>query len=248
MEATPAALLAADILYLLAVATRARPAAAARKALRTFASLMSVRVAAIAIRLRAAGDERGQAIDVAAGVAVLDDRLRLVLRLRALMLAALFARLMLFAWLKLLLARRIRLLLLRDEAGLLSEVRVAVEIAVVAALARIARLIHARLLLVLILAELLLRSRDQTEIVFGVLIVVLGGNRIARRARIARELDILLGNMGGRAADLDIGAVRIEHPGHRVLAAPVIVIIIVVVIPVIPHPLVILTVSHVLPF
>jgi hypothetical protein len=55
--------------------------------------------------------------------------------------------------------------------------------------------------------------------------------------------------MGGGAANLDIGAVGFENPGHRVLAAPVVIIVIAVAI-VIPvtHPLVVvLTVSHVLP-
>jgi hypothetical protein len=56
--------------------------------------------------------------------------------------------------------------------------------------------------------------------------------------------------MGRGAADLDVGPVGLEHPGHRVLAAaPVVVaavVVIAVVIPV-PHPLVVLTVSHVLP-
>src|SRR5437868_11719991 len=49
------------------------------------------------------------------------------------------------------------------------------------------------------------------------------------------------------AADLDIGPVRFEYPGHRVLTAPVIVVVIIVVVPV-AHPLVVLTVSHVSPF
>jgi hypothetical protein len=57
--------------------------------------------------------------------------------------------------------------------------------------------------------------------------------------------------VGGGAANLDVGSVGLEHPGHRVLAAPVVivtvVVAIVVVIPV-THPLVVvLTVSHVLP-
>jgi hypothetical protein len=58
--------------------------------------------------------------------------------------------------------------------------------------------------------------------------------------------------VGRGTADLDIGAVRFEHPSHRVLAAPVIIVVIITVaiaVVVIPHPLVvvILTVSHVSP-
>jgi hypothetical protein len=81
----------------------------------------------------------------------------------------------------------------------------------------------------------------------GVLVVVLGRDRIAGRARVTRELNVFFGDVRGSAADLDVGSVRFEHPGHRVLTAPVIVVVIVVVIPV-THPLVVLTVSHVSPF
>src|SRR6202035_4884783 len=51
--------------------------------------------------------------------------------------------------------------------------------------------------------------------------------------RIARELKIFFGNVRRGAADLDVGAVRFEHPGHRILALAVAS----------AHPLV-LTVSH----
>jgi hypothetical protein len=56
--------------------------------------------------------------------------------------------------------------------------------------------------------------------------------------------------MRSGAAYLDVRPVGLEHPGHRVLAAPVIIIIVVVVAVIVPvtHPLIILTVSHVLPF
>ena len=85
---------------------------------------------------------------------------------------------------------------------------------------------------------------------FGVLVVVLGGDRIAGGARVARQLDVFFRNVRGGAANLDVGSVGFEHPGHRVLAAPVIVIVVVIIVVVVPvtHPLVvILTVSHVLP-
>jgi len=100
----------------------------------------------------------------------------------------------------------------------------------------------------LILPELLLRGCDQAEIMFGVLVVVLGRDRVAGRACVTRQLNVFLGDVRGGAADLDIRAVRFEHPGHRVLTAPVIVVaaIVVVIVPV-THPLVVLTVSHVSP-
>ena len=77
----------------------------------------------------------------------------------------------------------------------------------------------------LVLPELLLRSGDQAEIMLGMLVVVFGGDRVAGRARVARELDVFFGDMGGGAADLDVGPVGFEDPGHRVLAAPVILLL-----------------------
>ena len=44
----------------------------------------------------------------------------------------------------------------------------------------------------------------------GVLVVVLGGNGIAGRARVARELDVFFGDMRCGAADLDIGSVGLK--------------------------------------
>src|SRR5207253_10986007 len=96
----------------------------------------------------------------------------------------------------------------------------------------------------LVLAELLLRRRDQTEIVLGMLVIVFGGYRVARAACIACQLDVFLGDMRGGAANLDIGTVGFENPGHRVLSAPVIIVVVIVAV---AHPLVVLTVSHVLP-
>src|ERR1700731_2329364 len=139
-------------------------------------------------------------------------------------------------------ARHERLRLRRDEAGFLPEIRKA--FALVVAVLRGHFILGARLRLVL--TELLLGGGDQAEIMFGVLVVILGGYRIAGRARVARQLNVFFRNVGCRTADLDVGSVGFEHPGHRVLPAPV-AIIPVIVIPV-THPLVVvLTVSHVLP-
>jgi hypothetical protein len=102
--------------------------------------------------------------------------------------------------------------------------------------------------LLLILPELLLRRGDDPVVVLGVLVVVLGCHRIAGGACIARELDVFLGHVGGRAADLDVGAVRFVDPRQGVLAAPVIVVVIIVVVIPVAHPLVVLTVSHLSPF
>ena len=143
-------------------------------------------------------------------------------------------------------ARHERLRLRRNEAGLLPEIRKV--LALVVAVLRGHFVLGARLRLVL--AELLLGGGDQAEIMLGMLIVVLGGDRIAGGARVARQLHVFFGDVGGGAADLDVGSVGFEHPGHRVLAAPVVVIVVIIVVIVVPvtHPLVVvLTVSHVLP-
>jgi hypothetical protein len=236
-----------------------RAPAASRKTLRPFTAFERAR-AAIDLRLRP-GNEGGQAID-AAGVC--NDRLglwlRLVLWLRAMfaftLALAVFARLLLFAlkWLSFALAAfaqaaftDVRLRLHRDETGLLPEVRKTVTLVVAVITAD--HIVGAGLQLRLVLAELLLGRRDQAEVMLGVLVVVLGGNGVAGRPRIARELNVFLGHMRGGTANLDVRSVGLENTGHRVLAAPVIVTIIVVVIIVVPvaHTLVVLTVSHVLP-
>jgi hypothetical protein len=210
--------------------------------------------AAIDLRLRS-GNEGGQAID-AAGVC--NDRLglwlRLVLRLRAMfaLTLAVFARLLLLSlkWLSLALAAfaDVGLRLHRDETGLLPEIRETVTLVV--AVITTDHIVDTGLQLRLVLAELLLSRRDQAEVMLGVLIVILRGDGVAGRPRIARELNVFLGHMRGGAANLDIRSVGLENTGHRVLAAPVIitaVIVVVVVIVPVAHTLVVLTVSHVLP-
>ena len=73
----------------------------------------------------------------------------------------------------------------------------------------------------LVLAELLLHGRDQAEIVLGVLIIVLGRHGIARRLRVARELHVLLGDMIGRTANLDVRAVRLVDARQWIVALAV---------------------------
>src|SRR5882672_8365398 len=229
-----------------------RPAAAARETLSAFEAAR----AAIDLRLRS-GDERRQAIDAdAIGNHRLWLWLRLKLRLRTMLaIAAVFAGRMLLARLvglsvALLVARRVvarheRLLLRRDETRLLPEIRKA--LALVVAILRGHFILGARLWLVL--TELFLGGGDQAKIMLGMLIVILGGHRIARAAGVARQLDVFFGDVRCGAANLDVGSVGLEHPRHRVLAAPVVIIVVVIVVVVpVAHPLVIvLTVSHVLP-
>ncbi len=120
------------------------------------------------------------------------------------------------------------LLLDRDKAGLLPETRKAF---LLVAILRGHFSIGPRLRL--ILTELLLGRGDQTEIMLGMLIVILGGDRVAGRARVARQLHIFFSDVRGGAADLDVRSIGLEHPGHRVLAAPVAII-----------PLLLLPVTH----
>jgi hypothetical protein len=96
---------------------------------------------------------------------------------------------------------------------------------------------------------LFLGGRDQPEIMLGVLIVIFGCYGVAGTSRIAGQLDVFFRDVGGGAANLDIGSVGLENPGHRVLATPVIVAIVIISVVSVTHPLVvvILTVSHVLP-
>src|SRR5690348_10296620 len=162
-----------------------RTAAPAREAFAT--AIIAFKAAAIDLRLRA-GDERGQAIDAAIVRRRLGLRLRRILRLRTAVLAittmfavatvftiaAVLARLLLVALIGLLVVAHVGLLLLhRHEAGLLAEARII--LALVLAVLACAAVVHARLLLLLrlVLAELLLGSGDQAEIVLGVLVVVL---------------------------------------------------------------------------
>jgi len=127
----------------------------------------------------------------------------------------------------------------RDPADALLEllVRARLELLIVAAAFR------ARLEVRILLAELLLCRRDQTEIMFGMLKIVLGRDRIAGGLGIACELEIFLRHVIGRSANLHIRAVRLVNPRQGILIAPVVLLMIIAP----AHPLVVmmlLTVSH----
>ena len=89
-----------------------------------------------------------------------------------------------------------------------------------------------------LLSELFLRGGDQAKIMFGMLIVILSRYRIAGALRVARELNIFFRNMGGGAADFNVGTVGFVNARQRILAFAV-------VIAASPHAL--LTVSHDVP-
>ena len=114
-------------------------------------------------------------------------------------------------------ARQIRLLLgfTRSVARLvlahegLAVVIIAVKSLVGVLLAGGALLLRLRLLVVvwILLTELFLRGGNQAKVVLGMLVVVLGRNRIARTLRVARELDIFFRYMRSGAANFDVGTV-----------------------------------------
>ena len=114
-------------------------------------------------------------------------------------------------------------------------VRARLELLVVAALS-------ARLEVRVLLAELLLRCRDQSEIMLGVLEIVLGRDRIAGGLRITCKLEVLLRHVIGSSANFHIRAVRLVNAGQRILIAPVVVLLIVA--PAHTLVMMLLTVSH----
>ena len=187
-----------------------RPIAAAL-AVRTVAALAPLAPLRLVLLRLTAGNERRQPLDVAimllrrlllrALLKVLRLRLmmllmRLMLLLRLVLLMRLVVRLMAFTRIK-------RLRLTRGErlAAHGRLIVIAVIIAIVGGItAHIARLLLL-LIIGLALPKLFLRSRDQTEIMFGVLIIIFGGDRVSRALRVAGELEIFFGNVRGGAPD-----------------------------------------------
>jgi hypothetical protein len=186
--------------------------------------------------LTAAGYECRQATDILSAL-VRMKRLRLMLLTIVDLLVA--------RWKWLSVARDIRLLLrlawrvarfvLAHES--LAVVIVAVKTFIVPLLVLPARRTLVRLLIVVgvLLAELFLRGGNETKIMFGVLVVILGGNRIAGALGIARKLDVFFRNVRSRAANFDVRAVRFVNARQRILAFAVVTAS--------PHAL--LTISHV---
>ena len=215
----------------------APPPTMQREAIRLAAAIL---VAVLALRLcllwRAPGDEGRQAAIVAL-VGLRRARLLLVIALLAgLIIVALNEGLRILRQVGLL-ARAVRLL--KRPAVLLALLELLIgarlELLIVATLG-------AWLEIRVLLAELLLRSRDQTEIMFGVLKIILRRDRIAGRLRIACKLKIFVRHVIGGSANLDVRTVRFINPGQGILIAPVMVLL--VIAP--AHTLVVmlLTVSH----
>jgi hypothetical protein len=231
-------------------------------------------IADVRLRLTAAAGDKGRKC-----VYVLRRRpvavlIRLLLRVRLTrLLMLLWTRLMLIARGKGLriagdegLRLRLRLLMVLRHLRLRREARfvlhrerltiiVVVEIVVGGALRLLPTLRLLVLLIVslirILLPELFLRSGNQAEVMFGVLVIVFRRDRIAGALRVARELDIFFRDRRSRAANFDVRSVRFVDPRQRVLAFAVLIIVVViavVIIVVVTSAHALLTVSHDVPF
>jgi hypothetical protein len=69
--------------------------------------------------------------------------------------------------------------------------------------------------------HLLLRGRDDAQIMLGELEITLGRDRVAAALRVTGELQIAICDVLGRTADLHIGSVRLVGARQRVRAAPI---------------------------
>jgi hypothetical protein len=180
--------------------------------------------------------------------------LRLVVLLRLLMLRLLMLRLMLLRLivlrlivLRLIVLRLIVLLPVARIKRLLRRVWLAHLRLIVVVVAIVGKIvIHPaawRLLLLeigLTLPKLFLRRGDQTEIMFGVLIVMLGGDRVSGALRVAGELEIFFRDVGRRAPYFYVLPIGLVQSRQRILVMTTFTITT-------AHALV-LTVSHVLQF
>ncbi len=141
---------------------------------------------------------------------MLRPRLRWLLMLLRLMLLRLVLLRLIVLLIVMLLARVVRLLLAWGER-LAADLRL-LTIAIVVAVIGSAHL-AGRLLLVigLTLPELLLRRRDDAEIVFGVLIIIFRCDRIAGALRVASELEVLFRDVGRGSANFYVRPVGLIH-------------------------------------
>jgi hypothetical protein len=198
----------------------AKAPAAASEAVVAVAAVALFAVTVISLRLRsaAAGDERGQ-FGIALFFVALSVTLKIRLRLRLRLILRLVLRLLLR-----LLLRTVRLLVRRGlkrlTVRLVLSGLVAVIVIVVAAF-HVGTLKRLLLLVRILLRELDLRRHDHAEIMFGVLQVPFGRDRIAGRLRVARQLCVFFGDVVRGAADFYVRAVRFIYTCHRVVAAPV---------------------------
>jgi hypothetical protein len=231
-------------------ATTVASAPAMSKSILSAVTLVVAILSGILLRLPAARDECRKTADIllsAFMTALVGLRVGLLLML--LMLLRPILDLLITRRKRLSIARQIRLLLRlsRSVAWLvLTHVRLIVFFVpiegvitgLLLAAGRAALLMRLLLIVVrVLLTKLLLRRGDQAKVVLGVLIIILGGHRVARPLRVTRELDVFFRDMRSGAADFDVGTVRLVNAREGILTLAV------VASP--PHAL--LTVSHVVP-
>jgi hypothetical protein len=107
---------------------------------------------------------------------------------------------------------------------------------VVTVVRTVAALLAALLEIGLALAKLLLRRRDQTEVMLGVLIIIFGRDRVSGALRIASKLKIFFGDVGCRSPNFHVRSVGLVHARQWILMMTTFAVAT-------PHSLV-LTVSH----
>jgi hypothetical protein len=233
-------------------ATTVASAPAMSKSILSAVTLVVAILPGILLRLPAARDECRKTADIllSAFMTALVGRVGLLLMLlRMLRMLRPILDLLITRRKRLSIARQIRLLLRlsRSVAWLvLTHVRLIVFFVpiegvitgLLLAAGRAALLMRLLLIVVrVLLTKLLLRRGDQAKVVLGVLIIILGGHRVARPLRVTRELDVFFRDMRSGAADFDVGTVRLVNAREGILTLAV------VASP--PHAL--LTVSHVVP-
>ena len=203
-------------------------------ALRAILTVRAIRPLTVlwGLRLRlTAGDERRQPFDVALGFRrhLLRARLEL-LRLRLMLLRLVLLRLIGLRLIMLLVVLRLIMLLVMlrlimlwlariERLGLARRERLAghgrlVAIVIVAVVGIVTHAPAGLLLREwLALTKLFLRGGDQAEIMFGVLIIIFGGDRISGTLRIAGELEILFGDVRRRSANFYVLPIGLVHSG-----------------------------------
>ena len=211
--AEPAALLmsAAEVGAVGTVATAMTTAPPVSEAILTAIALIIAVRSGILLRLSAARNECGQATDLLS--AFMSTVTRLLVG-RLLMLRRTFVHLLVARREGLCVARQIRLLLRfarRVARFILAHEGLGIVIALVKTLvgalllsARRSLLLWLLIVVGILLAELFLRRGDKAEIMFRMLIVILGGDRIAGSLCVARELNIFFRNVRSSAADFDV--------------------------------------------
>jgi len=109
-------------------------------------------------------------------------------------------------------------------------------VVVVAVVGNIAARLAGLLVVGLTLAKLLLRRRDQAEVMLRVLIIVFGGDRVSGALRISGQLKVFFSNVGSGSPNFHVRSVGLVHARQWILMMATFAVAT-------PHALV-LTVSH----